>query len=266
MENRNRTVWIVALILVGVLLCCCMLVVGTALTGILATAPLSRDVGFSRVEERSEQAFTVEEAPQLRVDNFAGDVTVQSGAGGQIRVVVTKSAMNSDALNRINVDLREDDDGVRIETSHPGINTNMSVDFEISVPADARLDLRTGAGNVEVDDVEGEISAHTGAGNVRVQGTSAPVALETGAGNINYEGEPAGDCTFQTGAGSITLSLPEDLNAEVGLTSGMGNVDVRGFDVEGQTSRTEVDGRIGSGEEATIEAHTGAGNVTLTRR
>ncbi len=62
------------------------------------------------------------------------------------------------------------------------------------------------------------------------------------------------------------MRLPDDANVEVELTTGVGNIDLGDFDIDGETSRTEVDGRIGSGEEATIEAHAGAGNVTLIRR
>jgi hypothetical protein len=268
MGNGNRTVWIiVAVVVVLLLLCCCVVIVGGAIIGGLSAIPFSQETGFGRVEERTEQVFTVGASPPVELDNFAGDITVRQGESGQISIIIIKKAVNESRLDEIDIDMTERDDGVRVEASHPRtMASNASVAFEIRVPPDAQLDLDTGAGSVHVVDIQGEIAAHTGAGNVRVQGASAPVALETGAGNIDYEGEPAGDCTFQTGTGSITLSLPEDLNAEVELTSGMGNVDVRGFDVEGQTSRTEVDGVIGSGEEATIEAHTGAGNVTLTRR
>jgi hypothetical protein len=53
---------------------------------------------------------------------------------------------------------------------------------------------------------------------------------------------------------------------EIELNSGVGNVNLGGFDVEGDTSRTEVDGVIGTGEQATIDAQTGVGNITLIRR
>jgi DUF4097 and DUF4098 domain-containing protein YvlB len=267
MGNGNRTVWIVVIVIaVAVLLCCCVAVVGAAVTGLLTTAPVSREVGFGRVEERTEQIFTVGETPTLVVDNFAGAMVVRRGEPDQIRIITTKKAMNERQLNQIDVDMVERGDSVRIQATRPGVRTgNASVDFEIYVPADSQLDLDTGAGNTQIFNVSGAITAHTGAGNVRVQGAVAPVTLETGAGNIDYEGEPQGDCTFENGAGSITLHLPEDTNVEVELTSGIGNIDLGGFDVEGETSRTEVDGVIGTGDEGTIEAHTGAGNITLAR-
>lgn len=268
MNNTNRTVWIVVAVVMGVLLCCCVAVVGAALAGLLTAVPLSREIEFGgRVQERTEQVFTVEQAPVLEVDNFAGNVVVRSGGSGEMRVVITKKARNSSALDRISLDLNEDDDGVRIRTSKPGfVGDTMSVDLEIVVPADARLDLSTDAGNVEVDDVEGEITAHSGAGNVRVQDAGGPVALDTGAGNVDYKGKPRGECTFETGAGNITLHLPGDADIELQLNTGIGNINVGGFDVAGEVSRTEIDGVIGTGQQATIEARTGAGNIRLVRR
>jgi hypothetical protein len=267
MENGNRTVWIViAVIVVGALLCCCVVAVGAAVAGLYAL-PVSREVSFGRVEERSEQIFSVGEAPTLEVENFAGDVTVRAGGSGEIRVIVTKRARSDSQLNQIDADVSERDDGVRIRTSHPGTSIGgASVNLEVFVPGDARLELDTGAGNVTVDGVQGEISARSGAGNVRVQGAADPVELDVGAGEIDYEGEPQGDCVFNSNVGNVTLRLPSDVNAEIRLTTGIGNVDLGGFDVEGEISRTEVDGLIGTGEEATIEAHTGAGNVVLVRR
>lgn len=266
MQNSNQTVLIVVIVAVGVLLCCCALVVAAAVAGALSLAPLSQEGGIGRVEERTEQIFTVDEAPVLGVDNFAGDITVRPGESGQVRIVVTKRAANSNRLNAIDINMEERDDEVRIRASKPsGLTSNVSVDFEIYVPAGAELDLETGAGNVRVNDVEGEVAAHTGAGNVQVEGATGPVALDTGAGNVRYEGEPMDRCTFKTGTGNVTLVLPGDVDAEVELSTGIGNIDLGGFDVAGDVSRTEVEGRIGTGEDATIRAETGAGNINLER-
>lgn len=268
MEGGNRTIWIViAVIVLLLLLCCCVIVVGGAVVGGLYAIPFSREVGVARVEETTEQTFTVGQAPMLEVENFAGNVSVRSGESGQMQVKVTKRASSSNRLNQIEVDLVEREDGLRIETSQPRPMAGyMAVDLEIFVPADTQVDVSDGAGNVRINGVGGEIRAFSGAGNVRVEGAAGPVSLETGAGQVDYEGEPEGDCTFQNGAGSITLRLPAEVSVEVELTTGVGNINLGGFDVEGQISRTEVDGTIGTGEDATIDAHTGAGSITLVQR
>jgi DUF4097 and DUF4098 domain-containing protein YvlB len=268
MEGGNRTVWIVIIVVALLaLLCCCALAVGGILAGGLAAFPFSREVGVARVTESTEQAFEVGASPVLEVDNFAGTVTIRSGESEEIRVTITRRAVNSDRLNDIEVDINEQDDGLRIETRRERtVVGNMSVDMEISVPTETEIDVDNGAGNVRIEGVEGQIRAHTGAGNIRVEGAAAPIRMDTGAGELEYEGDPEGECTFQNGAGNIVIRLPGDVNAEVELTVGIGNINLEGFDVDGEVSNQEVDGTIGTGEGATIDAHTGAGTIRLSEQ
>lgn len=265
---QNRALWIVvALVVVGTLLCCCIAAGAAGIAAYLTAVPTVREGGIGRVEERTEQTFDVGGAPMLEVDTFAGSIRVRAGSGGEIRVTTTKQAGNSTQLDDISVDVAGTEDGVRVSTSAPSYATGLrAVDVELMVPPDARLRVETGGGNVEVDGVVGEIEAHTGAGNIEVEDGAGPVNLDTGAGEVAYNGDPEGRCVFSTGAGNVTLRLPAALEAEVELHTGIGNIELDGFDVAGEVSNTEVDGVIGSGEDATIEARTGAGNVDLVQQ
>jgi DUF4097 and DUF4098 domain-containing protein YvlB len=98
-----------------------------------------------------------------------------------------------------------------------------------------------------------------------VQGASGRVRLDTGSGRIEYEGNPSGNCRFETGSGSITLVLPGELNVEVDLDTGSGEIDVE-FGVEGQMGKGEVKGTIGDGSQGSIYAHTGSGSIDVIRR
>ncbi|MFC2046034.1 DUF4097 domain-containing protein, partial [Chloroflexota bacterium] len=215
--------------------------------------------------ERSEEAFAVSDAPSLKIDNFAGNVIVRSGENGAIQVAATRKAQSMDDLDRIQVKVSEQDGGLVIKTEGLSSLKGTSVDMEITAPAGTRLDAQTGAGNVDVDGITGEIDAHSGAGDLDVRGAASAASLDTGAGNIGYQGTPQGECRFETGAGNITLSLPADPNVQVDLDTGTGDIDVD-FDVDGQVSRREVLGTIGSGAQGTIYAHTGAGNIDVVRR
>jgi hypothetical protein len=268
MERKNRNLWII-LAVIAVLLCLCAVVVAALIAagaGLVAL-PVIREGGIGRVTEQSERSYPVGQAPLLEVDNFAGNLTVRGSESGRIRVIVTKRAASSAGLERISVSLEQGDNGLRIRTSRPStLNANESVDLEVFVPSDARLTLDTGAGNVQIEEVQGEIQAHTGAGNVDVRGAAGPITLETGAGNIDYDGEPQVEGTFETGAGNITLHLPADANVEIDLETGIGIIGLGGFAVQGDTSGTDVRGTIGTGEQATIVADTGVGNISLVRR
>ena len=59
--------------------------------------------------------------------------------------------------------------------------------------------------------------------------------------------------------------MPAGANVDLNLTTGIGSVEVRGFDVVGDVSPRDVNGYVGSGGP-TVEAHTGAGSIDLRTR
>ena len=267
--NRNRNIWIIVIAVVVALLLCCLLIGGiVVLAGRLGIIAL-RDVGITpaMVSEQTEQVFDVEPGATLEVDNFAGNIRVSTGATGQMQVIVTRRAAGTAELDRVQVSINDAANGLQIRTTQPpGVTRSWSVEFDITVPPDTVRDLDTGAGNIIVDDVEGEIAGRTGAGNVTVRGATAAVTLRTGAGNIDYQGDPSGINTFDSGAGNITLRLPAGADVELDLDTSVGNIELGGFEVDGDVSRTRVTGVIGTGEDAVIEAGASVGNVVLVQR
>ncbi len=263
MESKNRNVWIIVAVIV-VVLCCCALAVAAAVAW-FTTQPLDWAWSTSLQSERSEEAFAVGDAPSLTIDNFAGNVIVRTGQSGVIRVAATRKARSRDDLDRIEVAVSERDGGLVVKTDKPSSLWNVSVELEITAPAGTRVDVDTGAGNLTIDGITGGIGAHSGAGDMDVRDAAGTARLDTGAGNIRYQGAPQGECRFETGAGNIRLTLPADPNVRVDLQAGVGNIDVN-FPVDGQVTRGEVQGVIGSGAEGTIYAHSGAGNIDVVRR
>jgi hypothetical protein len=270
MESRTRNVWIIVL-LVLVAFCCCAVAALAAGFGWITNWSFDvdqmADWDLARVTDQTVQTFEVDASPTLEMDSFAGNITVRAGAEGTIQVTATRHARRASDLDEIEVDFDESGDGLSITTRLRRRSlSNTYVEFDIAVPAGTDLALKLGAGNVVIDDVQGDIEVRNGAGEIDIRGARGVARVELGAGGIDYEGEPQGECRFQTGAGAITLRLPGDLNAEIDLDTGIGEVDVSGFDVDGQVSRGKAQGTIGRGGGTSIYAHTAAGSVELRRR
>jgi hypothetical protein len=321
MPERSSSPWIIVAVVALVVACCCALAAAVAGGGLLWLMPLQRFESSTMGGERFEQSFDVGQAPHLEIDNFAGSVSVQVGDGRDVHVVITKQAALGSDLDRIQVQMIEQDGRLVIRTKKPGAVSNASVRIEIMAPASSRLDAHTGAGSIEVrglrggvqvdtgagsvsltdlgesagvhtgsgsvrvqglngnlkvdtgsgsvalDGVTGDVEAHTGSGGMDIQRATGQVRLDTGTGGINYQGTPQGDCRFQTGSGGIELILPTDLNMEIDLHTGSGRIDVD-FDVTGRATVSErnVRGTVGSGEQGSIYAQTGSGNISLMRR
>ena len=267
MESQNRTVWIV-LAVVLIVLCCCVALTGLAAAG-LVTSQASNLGPFElpgSCEERTEWGFEVGDEPALEITNFAGRITIQPGERDTIHVVATKKASTRSNLERIRISASAPDDGGRvvIKTQRPPSTGNASVEMVITVPAGTQLDVDTGAGTVDVGGITGPVAIHSGAGTVNLHGAAGSAQVRLGAGTINYEGSPAGYCSFESGAGTINLTLPADLNMEVDVSTGAGKVDVA-HDVDGRVTKQSARGTVGDGSQGTVYAHIGAGDISLTR-
>jgi hypothetical protein len=271
MESKSRNIWIIV-IAAAIILCCCLVTIGGLAIGL--TSNWLRDywrgdLGWSGwqpglVSETVEQRFEVGAAPTVSVDSFAGDVAVQAITVDTIEIIATKRVPRNAGFDRIEVNFEQTADGLRIEAVRPGITGgNMSVRLDILVPPGTALDISLGAGTVSVEGLAGGIQIDSGAGNVDIRSAEGQVRVGLGAGNINYEGLPSGDSRLTSGAGNIDIDLPPDANLRIDLDTSIGNLTLRGVDVEGQVTRRTARGIIGSGGEASITAQTGAGNITL---
>jgi DUF4097 and DUF4098 domain-containing protein YvlB len=284
-ETKRSNVWIIVVVVALAVMCCCACMAATGAVAWLASWTSDWDtLDVGDVSGDSVQrVVAVGAAPSLEITNFAGSVRIRTAEGGEIRIEATKKASRHSELHRIDVDVSERDGTVVVRTRKSANLDKASVELDITAPVDTRLDLKTGAGTVdvrglagdmEVDtgagtviirDTSGRVRAQSGAGTVEVRDASGPAEIGVGAGTIDYEGELEGDSTFSTGLGEIILRLPEELNAKVDLSTAMGSVDVR-YDVRGTVSARKAVGVIGDGSECSIYAHTGAGIVQMKRR
>ncbi len=274
MEPKQRNTWIIV-IAVLVIACCCVLALTAGAVGWLTSryadiwtgpfdlgdlADLSDLGGLQR--ERVEEIFEVGATPDLEITNFAGAITVRAGEGDTVHVVATKRASSQSRLSRIEVDMQARGGGVVIRTRKSFDTGNASVDLEITAPAGSRVRVDTGAGEVDVQGITGQIDIHSGAGSVDVRDAQGAVQVGLGAGQIRYEGTPSGNCRFETGVGEIILRLPESPDVRIDVGTGLGAVDVD-FDVAGSVSPRSANGVIGTGRQGSIFAHTGAGSVRV---
>ena len=157
---------------------------------------------------------------------------------------------------------------------------DISVDYEITVPADTTIrtrsgsgdqtiegthgnaDLQSGSGDMRLSRLTGDIRLQTGSGDVRARGIAGPVRGSAGSGNIEVEETGSGDIDLHTGSGNITARGVQgafradagsgDIIAEGtqtgswGIRTGSGNVHVRlpanaAFDADISTSSGTLD-------------------------
>jgi DUF4097 and DUF4098 domain-containing protein YvlB len=128
------------------------------------------------------------------------------------------------------------------------------------------------SGRVEVDDVTGDLEAESVSGRVvMTRAHSKYVRAGTVSGRVAYAGtfEPAGSYEFKSHSGSIRLSLPKDVGAQVRIETFSGAVD-SDFPVTLQPAKLNngsngrIEFKIGDGRSRII-AESFSGSIRIER-
>ncbi|HWZ97925.1 MAG TPA: DUF4097 family beta strand repeat-containing protein [Candidatus Dormibacteraeota bacterium] len=135
--------------------------------------------------------------------------------------------------------------------------------------AKGQIKLRTGDGSIEGRDLDGQIEADSGDGHITLDGRFDNLNIRTGDGSINAHAQPGSKVinswSIHTGDGSVDLTLPGDLNANIDATTNDGRISL-GIPVmvEGQFSNSQIHGKMNGGGQP-VKIHTGDGSIRLNR-
>ena len=139
---------------------------------------------------RFERKFQINGSAQLDVHTGSGDVTVNSGPPGAVTVIGRIHVSNrwllgerSSKVQEIenNPPVRQDGNTIHIE---PTNLNNISVDYEITVPAETQVHSRTGSGDVRIQDLTGELDLQSGSGDLWLQDIGGNVQTRSGSGDV----------------------------------------------------------------------------------
>lgn len=261
-------------------------------------------------DHRFDRTLTVSAQPDLYVSTGSGNISIHPGDGNQIHVVGHVHAgwnVFGDVDGKItkiveNPPIMQDGNTVKIgQSGDHDLFNNVSIDYEISVPADVALNLHSGSGDVTIDHVGRFLSAASGSGNVRAHGVHGPAELSSGSGDIELEQDGPGDvktksgsgnirvhgfngglsartgsgdvqadghltaaANLASGSGNITMHLTPDAHFNLEASTGSGDIRVRfpGAPEQGENSRHHLTAPINGGG-APLEIRTGSGNVEI---
>jgi Putative adhesin len=223
----------------------------------------------------------------LDLTNGAGSVEVKTGSAGQVQITGQVKVTNwfgGDAEQRVksiadNPPIQQSGNEIRIGFSgdHELLH-NVSISYELIVPADTRLKSHTGSGSQNVDGLRGQVEVESGSGNLKISNIGDEVRAEAGSGDIRID-QIKGNVHAKTGSGSIraggvaggfegssgsgTITLDQSAPGSVRAETGSGGLDLRG--VHGSLEATAGSGTISAeGNPAgSWNLHTGSGSVHL---
>jgi DUF4097 and DUF4098 domain-containing protein YvlB len=103
----------------------------------------------------------------------------------------------------------------------------------------------------------------TGSGDVNVENLEGGLQVTTGSGNIRASGKPASDWRLDTGTGAVRVQFAEDANLALIAHTSSGTIEGNdSITVQGTRSPHELRGRLGKGGP-TVDLKTASGNIEI---
>lgn len=249
-------------------------------TGVLSVSA-TLAAGQGAPEFRWEKALPA--GSRVRIRNVSGNVSVSPSSTGKVEVVGIKTG-NSHYFDQIRAEATETADGVVICVlwtdddsscddrgyNHDGGHDHWGradMDLQVKVPATDNVEASSVNGDVSIAGTQGDIRASSVSGSVRLDHVrAASIAAHSVSGNIDASIDAltsAGDLTFRTVSGSVTLGLPKDLNANLSVSTVSGRLDSDfSMTLSGGMSRRRIEARIGKGGRQ-LDVGTVSGSVRL---
>jgi len=230
------------------------LVVMFSSTMVLASTPQG---GF-------EKTLTVNGPVDLEVLTRSGDVTVRAGSSGSVfirgKIYVGDHWLSGNRQADVHEieqhpPIRQEGNSIHIDYVNM---RNISVDYEITVPADAVVRTRSGSGDQTIEGTRGNVDTQTGSGDVKLANLTGEIHLQTGSGNIRAR-HVSGAVKGGTGSGDVEIE--EAASGDIDLHTGSGNITAHGVQggFRGETGSGDVTAE--GTQSGSWEIHTGSGNV-----
>lgn len=235
----------------------------------LALLPLTACRTAIAAEGHFHRTLQVTGPVDLSIQTGSGKINVRTGDNSTVQVEGTIQARNSflskgDAEQRVrylesNPPIEQEGNVIRIgRVTDSRMLHNVSISYELVVPANTRLRSRTGSGEQKVDGISGPLDASTGSGDIRASNIGAGVQATTGSGQIVLETVKEG-VRASTGSGAIRAT---GVGGSVRASTGSGNITVE------QTGVADARVSTGSGSitlrkiRGLVHASTASGSIT----
>jgi DUF4097 and DUF4098 domain-containing protein YvlB len=275
----------------------------TRLVLVILTAWVAAVQSLPAADGRFDRTFRISSPLKVDVVTEAGDISLRVGEPGKMeihaRIQSIDDSQDNDVESRIHA----------IEVSPPVVNDakghsvrighfadqnaarNISISYEIVVPAETQLRSETGTGDQTLEGIQGPVDAISGSGRLHVWHVSSDTHVSTGSGDIDlrdihgkvraktgtgtiYASEVLGDLTpssrlafaetFSTRTGKpLAVNLTPTGGVDMEIITGSGDVDVE--NLEGGLQVTSGSGNIrASGKPASDwQLDTGTGTVRV---
>jgi DUF4097 and DUF4098 domain-containing protein YvlB len=230
-------------------------------------------------------SVTARDGQRLRLITDLGNVVIRTRDSGKVdyHVHLEADASQKNAaqlLKSFTVNAHDTAEGVtfRGQTFGRQLRGRLWVTLEIIVPRNYGLDVYTGGGNIETEDINGRVALSTAGGNILAGNVGGAARLVTDGGHITAK-NVGGELSANTGGGHITIGSVSGSaslhtnggHIRVASVKGLARLDTGGGNITlehsgGELVAETVGGQIEVGEAAgLVRAKTGGGGIRVVR-
>lgn len=233
----------------------------------LAHAYQGRNTGSEQTERFSRKVKLGRDG-RVSLANIAGDIVVTAGSGDEVSIEAVKRTRGGRSdLSGVEIDVIERGGRVDVQTRHTARRDRVSVDFTVSVPASASLEVHSVSGSIRVTGVRGAIRAESVSGEVTASDTPKLESAKSVSGDVSIAGVSVdGELTVGSVSGNVTARNVKVHGLDLASVSG----DVRITDaacdrlgVKSVSGSIEYAGTIGKAGRYDINTHSGSVRLTL---
>ncbi len=250
-------------------------------------------LGSFAAADEWNKTYTLTGKPELRIETSDANIRVETWNQNTIeaRVVTDKYKIGPGGIQ---IDEHQSGNAVDLHVKFPhhyGVIINFHITHRVEIIVEmprlgqvdlqtsdgnirlrglkGEMDLKSGDGHEEIEEVDGLLRAHTSDGHISASGRFDQLDLSTGDGRVEASVLPGSvvsrNWTIHTGDGSVQLRLPQDLSADLDLQTGDGHISVDvPVTVSGEMRGNHVRGKLNSGGNL-LTVQTGDGSIEVQK-
>ena len=240
----------------------------TALSFLLISLLLFSEAAAKKFEFEYHKEMPVGKNPTLFLSNISGNIIIKSHSEGKItidalKVIQTHSIGKAEDLaERIEIEIQRVGEEVNIQTKYPqrGFRGSIScwVNYQISVPLETRLNIKTTSADVEVEDIQEKVRINTVSGDIEAESVKGTIDLSSVSGDF-YLLDIQGDLLLEGTSSDMEL---EQIKGDVRIDCVSGDLTLQeiGGDIEASTSSGDIEVEQAKGE---MDLNTISGDVEV---
>ncbi len=231
-------------------------------------------------EYRVEKNLRLDPGGIFVLDSGEGSVTITGGSDSGARIVITSNRDDLEDLFEFHFD---ESPGMARVTARKkytfGWSRNIRLHFEVRVPAETSVDIKTGGGSVDirnlrrgadlktsggsikVSELSANLMAHTSGGSIHLRRISGNAKVDTSGGGIEAD-SLGGSLDARTSGGSIRL---QDVKGDLSVHTSGGSIRIEEAQgrVDAKSSGGSVEVRFALGNARGGEVETSGGGVRI---